>query len=366
MIRFTELLIGDTSGSIKVKELLDSVKVVVWNLTRRCNLTCQHCYINANSSFSDEITTDVAKRVIKEMASYGVKVVLLSGGEPLLRPDIFELGIYAHNHGMHPVLSSNGYLITESIAQRIKEAKFEYVGISIDGAKTTHDRLRGKEGCFAQALNGLRILKKYDVRRGIRFTIHKENLLDLPTVMDIAVTERIERFCMYHLVYTGRASQKMDIGNEERKKVIEYLIQKVLSLSRDGIKIEILSTDNFCDGIFLYKYLQGHPQTKTMEELKMTGGCPAGERVIDIDPEGNVYPCQFWQTKEGILGNVKDTSICQILTLKNELLDRLKDKKAYLKGRCGECEYKDLCGGCRIRAYTSYGDYWAEDPACYL
>lgn len=366
MIRFNELLIGDSSKTI---ELQDGLKVVVWNLTKRCNLTCLHCYINADSSYSDEIPTDVVKSVITNMASYGIKVILFSGGEPLLRPDIFELGIYAHSCGIHPVLSSNGCLITQSIAQKIKQANFEYVGISIDGTQDTHDRLRGKKGCFKKAINGLRILKKYGVKRGIRFTIHKENINDLPKVMDLAVREKIERFCLYHLVYTGRARQMLDINNEERKKVIEYLIQKTISLNKDRINMEILTTDNYCDGVFIYKYLQKDNQIKTdivMKLLRSSSGCPAGDKIINIAPEGNVYPCQFWQSKQMSLGNIKDTDFSKILDSGGKLLNKLKQKKEYLKGRCFECAYRDLCIGCRIRAYTAYGDYWVEDPACYL
>ncbi len=375
MTGFTKLLTGKTTVSQAIKnnapanwQFLDSLSIVVWNLTKKCNLTCQHCYIDASSDYTDELTTKEAMDLIDQIAFAGVRVILFSGGEPLLRKDLFELNAYVKARGLRTCLSSNGCLINPVIGQRIKEAGFEYVGISIDGTKMTHDRFRGITGAFDWAIEGIRILKEYGVRRGIRFTLNKENVFDLPSVIELAVKEGIERFCMYHLVYSGRATSKMDITIEERIRVIDYLIERTLFFEKLGINMEILTTDNHCDGVYIYKYIQKNMPEKTEEIkqlLKMSKGCSAGTKIINIGPEGNIYPCQFWQ--KGCLGNIRDTSLKDIISnTDNELLYKLKHKKEFLGGKCLECSDNDLCHGCRIRAYSTYNNYWAEDPVCYI
>ncbi|MEW6481608.1 MAG: radical SAM protein [bacterium] len=340
MIRATRLLTGSFLA------ILPS-KISVWNLTRKCNLSCKHCYIDAGENKGDELSKEEAFYVIDELASLDFKVLLFSGGEPLLYNYLFELNTYAKNKGIKTCLSSNGSLITEEIAIKIKDGGFEYVGISIDGIKETHDRFRGISGSFDKALQGLRILKKQGVKRGIRFTLTKENIDELPNVIGFAENEGIERFCLYHLIYTGRGKEGMDVGKEERIKAIEYLIKRI----EKGIKMEILTVANPCDGIYLLK---------KKPEIKIDNGCQAGERIINISPEGNIYPCQFFKKS---LGNIREKSLKEIL--KNPFLGKLKNREN-LKGRCGKCVYKETCGGCRVRAYATTSDYFGEDLSCYV
>lgn len=340
MIRLTRLLSGDVSKRLPHK-------IAVLNLTTECNLFCKHCYIDGGRR-KEELKKDEAFRVIKELASLDFKLVLFSGGEPLLYPHLFPLNALCKDYGIKTCLSSNGSLC-EDFGWKIKGGDFDYVGISIDGVREIHDKFRAIPGAFDKAINGLRALKRWGVKRGMRFTLSRENIRSLPSVIELALKEELERFCLYHLVWTGRAASDLDIKNDERKRAIGYLIQKI----KDGMKIEVLTACNPCDGVYLKE--KGASLRKEGEF-----GCSAGKRIISIAPNGDVYPCQFFKRS---LGNIKKASLSEILN--NDFIRLLNDRNA-LKGKCGGCVYKDLCGGCRVRAYAKTGDYFKEDPACYI
>ncbi|ADI02188.1 radical SAM/SPASM domain-containing protein [Syntrophothermus lipocalidus] len=383
MIGFTKLLCGTATVSEVIKcraegtappqllQFSDSSRpLVVWNTTNRCNLRCRHCYISAEDRrFDDELTSGEAREFIRDLAQMKVPVLLFSGGEPLLRHDIFELGHLAAELGLRPVLSSNGTLITGKVAKRIKDAGFQYVGISIDGAPGTHDYFRAREGAFAEALAGIHACLAEGVKTGIRFTVNKWNQKDLPEILDIVAREGIPRFCMYHLVYAGRGAEIMatDTSADEKRRILDLLVEKTLELHAMGAEVEILTTDNHADGVYLKNYIEKHypqraPEVLTL--LDMHGGCSAGTKFANVDPRGNVHPCQFWQDYN--LGNVRETPFSQLWTGDDQLLVQLRNKRVHLKGKCGRCQHNSVCGGCRIRARAAHGDVWAEDPACYL
>ncbi len=383
MIGFTKLLCGTATVSDVIKcraegtappqllQFSDSSRpLVVWNMTNRCNLRCRHCYIEAEDrKFEDELTTEEARVFIEDLAQMKVPVLLFSGGEPLLRQDIFELGKQAFELGLRPVLSSNGTLIDKNTARLIKDAGFQYVGVSIDGAPGTHDYFRNKKGAFFEALDGIRACLAEGVKTGIRFTVNKWNQKDLPEILDIVAREGIPRFCMYHLVYAGRGNEIMstDTSSGDKRRILDLLIEKTLELHARGVEVEILTTDNHADGVYLKKYIEEHlPQRagEILTLLGMHGGCSAGTKFANVDPRGNVHPCQFWQ--DYTLGNVRHTPFSRIWSGDDELLVMLRNKREYLKGRCGRCRHNSVCGGCRVRARAAYGDVWAEDPACYL
>lgn len=344
--------------------------LVVWNMTNRCNLSCRHCYINAEDRrYRDELTNDEAQIFIRDLADMQVPVLLFSGGEPLLRQDIFELGSMAAELGLRPVISSNGTLIDRSLARRIKEAGFQYVGISIDGAPATHDDFRNRPGAFAAALKGLRACLEEGVKTGIRFTVNRYNQADLPEVLNIVEREGIPRFCMYHLVYAGRGERMadMDTSREEKRQILDWLSDRTVDLYRRGVEVEILTTDNHADGIYLLNRIRREEPERVDEIislLEMHGGCSAGTKFANVDPRGNVHPCQFWQ--DYVVGNVREKPFSEIWTSDDPLMIKLREKDRHVKGRCGECSYKSLCSGCRIRARAVSGDLWGEDPACYL
>jgi len=349
----------------------DATPIVVWNMTNRCNLRCRHCYIEAEDrAYGGELTTAEAKTFIDDLAGMKVPVLLFSGGEPLLRDDLYELGAYAAQQGIRPVISSNGTLITPEAARRIKEAGFQYVGVSLDGDEAVHDYFRGRAGCFAETLQGIRNSIAAGNKTGIRFTVNKLNRHTLPAILELVEREGIPRFCMYHLVYAGRGKNMADLDTtaDEKRHTIELLIDKTLDFHRRGVEVEILTTDNHADGMYILQHIE-RTQPDRAEEVRkllaMHGGCSAGGKMANVDPRGDVHACQFWG--HVTLGNVRQKPFSSIWRDKNAaFLRQLRDKTVQLKGKCGECRYRDLCGGCRIRAEAAGGDLWGEDPACYL
>ncbi|HJN15170.1 MAG TPA: radical SAM protein [Armatimonadota bacterium] len=384
MIGCTKLLCGTATVSEAVQSLKigkvparllgfsDSLRpLVVWNMTNRCNLRCQHCYIEAEDrSYSDELSTDEAKAFLADLGEMGAPVVLFSGGEPLIRQDAFELTKFGTEAGLRVVYSTNGTLITEEVADKLAEAGAKYVGVSLDGDRTIHDQFRGREGAFDDALKGLSYAAKAGIPVGARFTANKVNMGDLPAVIDAVVENGIKRFCMYHLVYTGRGEDmlELDTSLEEKREIMDFVAKRTQELHAAGVELEILTVDNHADGVYLYRKVQ-EEQPERAEEVKqlleMHGGCSAGVKISNVDPRGNVHPCQFWP--HVTLGNVKEKPFSEIwLNKEDPFLNSMRDKPAHLKGRCGDCDYNSVCGGCRIRAEKVHGDIWEADPACYM
>lgn len=363
MISLSKLLGGESTVSKKLtygdedspipKRLVEfsskRIPIVVWNITNRCNLKCLHCY--AKTGFkARELSTEDCKRIILELAEFKVPLILFSGGEPLMREDIFELAEFAKKKGLKVVLSTNGTLIDEDIAEDLKI--FDYVGISLDGIKT-HDKFRGMEGAFEASMNALKISNEV-VMTGIRFTLTKYNFLELPELINLARENEIPRFCLYHLVPSGNASFKDDVDNITRRRVINYLITQA---EKEGM--EILTVDNPADGVYLYQETRDE---RILDFLKYRGGDNTGIRLVCIDSEGNVHPNQFWMDYNA--GNLLKKSFKEIW-MNDPLFKMLREKEKYLQDRCGICKYKNLCGGFRVRAYRS-GNLWGWDPSCYI
>lgn len=377
MIGCTKLLCGQATVAEAMREgqrpdmlafSTSARPVVVWNLTSRCNLRCIHCYLEADAEQKgSELTTREAQALIKNLSELKIPVLLFSGGEPLLRENVFELGWIAHEAGLRPVLSTNGTLITREVARQIKESRFQYVGVSLDGLEETHDRFRARRGAFREALAGIRNSREAGLKTGVRFTLNRHNYQDLPGIIDLVVKEGIPRFCMYHLVYSGRGKGMVedDLDNKSKREILDWLLKKTKELFAAGHKLEIMTVDNHADGVYLYhlvKSEQPEQQEEVYRLLQLHGGCSAGEKIANIAPLGEVYACQFFQDMP--LGNVKEEPFSRIW--QEDRLRSIREMKKNLKGRCGRCRYIDICGGCRIRAKVVYGDYLAQDPACYL
>ncbi len=349
----------------------DKKPVVVWNMTRRCNLKCIHCYSNsADHDYPDELTTEEGKKLIDDLAQFGAPVILFSGGEPLLRKDIFELAQYATDKGMRAVISTNGTLITKDIAARLQKIGLSYVGVSLDGLEKTHDRFRGKKGAFAEAIEGMRNCREAGIKVGIRFTVNKHNVADVASMFDLLRKEKMERMCFYHLVYTGRGSRLRDedLTHEQTRKLLDLIATETRKMFDAGLSPEILTVDNHADGPYLYlKMLKENPDRakEVLELLEMNEGNSSGHGIGCVSWDGEVYPDQFWRNQS--LGNVRIRPFSEIwLDEKNELLMRLKNKKKHVHGRCATCSWLTVCGGnFRARA-ESAGDVWGPDPACYL
>lgn len=346
--------------------------IVVWNCTRRCNLHCVHCYSSAGNVDSPEVlNTEEGKALIRDLADFGVPVVLFSGGEPLLREDIFDLADFAREQGMRTVLSTNGTLITKEVADRIRDIGFAEAGISLDGIGEKNDRFRGKTGAYEAALNGIRNCVALGQRVSLRFTITRSNYSEIPAIFDLVERESVERVCFYHLAYVGRASDlsKDDLSHSETRAVIDLICERTTDLYQRGLPKEVLTVDNHADGICLYLKLKKQDPAraeKALALLRANGGNNSGIRIGAVDDVGNVHADQFWQHYS--FGNVRQRKFGDIwMDTSDSLMRGLKDRKGLLKGRCARCQYLELCNGnLRVRAEAVYGDVWAEDPACYL
>ncbi|MEQ8202502.1 MAG: radical SAM protein, partial [Smithellaceae bacterium] len=286
----------------------DKKPVVVWNMTRRCNLKCIHCYSNsADIDYADELTTDEGKELITDLAAFGSPVILFSGGEPLMRRDLFELARYATEKGMRAVISTNGTLITNEVAAKLKEIGLSYVGVSLDGLEKTHDRFRGKKGAFDAALEGIRNCRRAGVKVGIRFTVNKHNLQDVPAMFDLLRKEGIARMCFYHLVYTGRGAKLRaeDLTHEETRRLLDLIAAETRKMFDDGLLPEILTVDNHADGPYLYLKLKQEDPARAkevLELLEMNEGNSSGHGIGCVSWDGEVYPDQFWRNQP--LGNI--------------------------------------------------------------
>lgn len=346
--------------------------VVVWNSTRRCNLSCLHCYSRSeNKLYPQELSTDEAKAFVEDLSNFGVKVLLFSGGEPLLRHDLFEVARFASEHGLRTVLSTNGTLITEEIAGKLKAAGFSYIGVSLDGIGETNNRFRGKPGAFDLAVEGIRNCLKAQVRTGLRFTVTSYNFKDVPQIFDFIETEKIPRVCFYHLAYAGRgtAITSDDLTHKQTREFMDLVLCKAESFHSKGLNTEILTVDNHADGAYLYlKLKEKHPEKAqaALELLKINGGNSSGTGIACVDFNGYVHPDQFWQHYS--LGNIRERKFSEIWSNNSQpLLQGLRNRKIHLQGKCADCRFLDICNGnLRVRAEAVYGDVWAPDPACYL
>jgi 12,18-didecarboxysiroheme deacetylase len=366
---------GRNSGSLPSHLLqfsIDKKPVVVWNVTRACNLNCMHCYAHAVERIKEkELDTDQAMSVIDDLAEFGSPVILFSGGEPLMRSDLIELAGYAVGKGMRAVISTNGTLITEEKARELKKIGLSYVGVSLDGMEEVNDRFRRKKGAFRDALKGIRNCKETGLKVGLRFTINKLNMDQIEPIFDLLEEMDIPRVCFYHLVYAGRASELMeqDLSHSESRTAIDVIIDRTGDLHERGISKEVLTVDNHADGPYLYLRMlkEKNPRSEeVLQLLKMNEGNSSGRGIGCISWDGSVHADQFWRHHS--FGNVLEKPFSRIWTdLSDPLMTRLKDKKRYVKGRCAECRWLDICGGnFRVRAEAATGDLWAPDPACYL
>ena len=350
----------------------DKKPVVVWNMTRRCNLRCVHCYASAKDlDYGNELSTDEGKALISDLAAYGCPVILLSGGEPLARKDLAELARFAVGQGLRVVISTNGTLITREKAIEFRKIGLSYVGVSLDGMKEIHDRFRGREGAFDDALRGIRYCRDEGIKVGLRFTMNRRNAGEIPRMFDLMEAEDIPRACFYHLVYAGRGSRLVeeDLSHEETRKAVNLILDRTRDLFRRGLPKEILTVDNHADGPFIYlRLLKEDPERagEVLELLRMNEGNNSGRGIGCVSWDGEIHPDQFWRNIR--FGNVRERPFSAVWEDRSlELLAKLKDKKKHVKGRCAACRWLTVCGGnFRARAEAVTGDVWAPDPACYL
>lgn len=315
--------------------------------------------------------TPAGMTFIRDLAEFGVPVILFSGGEPLLRKDFLELASYARQQGLRIAVSTNGTLITKEAAGKLKDISFAEIGISLDGIGPNNDHFRGRDGAYRAALDGIRNCISLGLRVSLRLTITRFNYREIPAILQLVEDEGIDRVCFYHLAYSGRGSslQSEDIGHSQTRDVVDLICERTLDMYRRGMRKEILTVDNHADGVYLYlkaKKQDSQRAEKILSLLKMNGGNNTGIRIGAVDDRGNVHPDQFWWHYS--LGNVRERKFGDIWTDSSEpLIQGLRNRKKLLKGRCAGCRYLEICNGnLRERAEAVFGDVWAEDPACYL
>ncbi len=350
----------------------DKRPVVVWNVTRRCNLKCVHCYAHAqNRPFNNELTTHQGMELINDLAEFGSPVMLFSGGEPLVRKDLPQLAAYAVEKGMRAVISTNGTLITPAMARTLKEIGLSYIGISLDGMQEINDRFRGIKGAFKSALEGIKNSQAAGIKVGLRFTINKFNVGEIPEIFRLLEEMDIPRVCFYHLVYAGRGSELVedDLSLDETRQAVDLIIDETKRLFDKGKPKEVLTVDNHADGPYVYlRMLKENPERakEVLKLLKWNEGNNSGRGIGCVSWDGEVHADQFWRHHS--FGNVKERPFSEIwMDTSEALMGKLKEKKKHVKGRCATCSWLDVCGGnFRVRAEAVSGDVWAPDPACYL
>lgn len=346
--------------------------VVIWNLVRRCNLTCKHCYsISADKDFAGELDTAEVYTVMDDLKNFGVPVLILSGGEPLLRPDIFEISHRARAMGFYVGLSSNGTLIDESNIDAIAAVGYNYVGISIDGIGATHDKFRRMEGAFDKAMHGIRLCHERGIKVGLRFTLTQDNAAELPQILQLMEDEDIDKLYLSHLNYAGRGNKhrKDDVVHQITRQAMDLLFETSLRDITNGVQREFVTGNNDADGVYLLQWTaQRFPEKLALLEqrLEQWGGNSSGVNISNIDNLGNVHPDTMWW--HYTLGNVRERPFSAIWNdLSDPVMASLKQHPRPVEGRCVQCQYLNICNGnTRIRAYQMSNNYWAEDPGCYL
>jgi len=346
--------------------------VVIWNLIRRCNLTCLHCYsISADVDFPGELSTEEVFSVMDDLKAFRVPVLILSGGEPLLRRDLFEVAARGKAMGFYVGLSTNGTLIDAAMAERIAQLGFDYVGVSLDGMRETHDRFRRKQGAFDASLSGLRLCRDRGVKVGLRFTVTQDNAADLPNLLALAESERIDKFYLSHLNYAGRGNKNRgtDAHFQTTRRAMDLLFDTAWDYQSRGLAKEFVTGNNDADGVYLLHWVRerfAEREAHLRAKLAEWGGNASGVNVANIDNLGNVHPDTMWWNHT--LGNVRERPFSEIWQdLSDPIMAGLKRRPRAVKGRCAACGYFDVCGGnTRVRALQLTGDAWEEDPGCYL
>ncbi|MEO5337466.1 MAG: heme d1 biosynthesis radical SAM protein NirJ [Magnetospirillum sp. WYHS-4] len=346
--------------------------VVVWNLLRRCNLGCKHCYAAASDKdFKGELTTPEIHAAMDDLRAFRVPVLILSGGEPLLHPDIFPISRRAREMGFYVALSSNGTLIDEGNIGDIAAIGYDYVGISLDGIGATNDRFRVLDGAYDAALKGIRLCRKAGIKVGLRFTMTMDNAHELPAILRLLEDEGVQKFYLSHLNYAGRgnANRDDDAYHAVTRQAMDLLFETCRRLQKNGDEKEFVTGNNDADGVYLLHWVRRHFPDRAEHmrgKLEQWGGNATGINVANIDNLGNVHPDTMWWHR--ILGNVRERPFSAIWTdTSDPIMAGLKRRPRQVGGRCARCAHFAICNGnTRVRAERLYGDPWAEDPGCYL
>ena len=361
------------SGSDSPDGVAGRKPVVVWSLTRTCNLACIRCHTDSSAvAYPDELSSAQGRALLDDLAEFGVPMVAFSGGEPLVRRDTLDLAQYACSLGLSVTLCTNGTLLDLDTARRIRDIGVASVEISIAGIGAANDVYRGKRRAFERALQGIHHCKAAGQCVGLRLTLTPQTLCELDAIFDFVDDLQIERVTFAHVVAASRGHAQADTSRHAIRQALRTIARRARQFDDRGDRRRIFTADNDADGPFYYLMLRAQGRLDAADRAYTALACAGGGRsssgvgIADIDSQGNVHPDRHWQS--ATLGNVKDRKFSEIWTdPSSELLADLRDRLPRLKGRCAACRYLDLCGGnCRSRALAESGDMWAPDPACHL
>ena len=336
-------------------------RIIAWEITRSCNLSCAHCRASAEfGHYPGELSLDKIKEVIDDIVTISNPIIILTGGEPLMRPDIWEIVDYAHEKGAMPVIGTNATLITEEIAAKMAEHRIPRISVSIDfPTAEEHDVFRGQPGCFDASIEGIKIAKRHGIGVQINMTVTTLNHTKVDAVHDLALELGIDAFHIFMLVPTGRGEDLLDkeLPPEDYEKVLTWAYHR-----QKTSPLHFKPTDSPHYYRIIRQLAKAEGKKVTREEYgldAMTRGCLGGITFCFISHVGDLQPCGYFDMQ---LGNVKDEPFSKIWT-ESKVFNELRDY-SLLKGKCGACEYKAVCGGCRARALSVTGDYLAEEPYC--
>lgn len=381
MINVTRLLTGSTQPADALRygrghgspmSAAHRKPIVVWNITRRCNLRCMHCYSDSTPRhYPGELRLDESLAVLDDLAAYGIPGVLLSGGEPTLHPHFSEIVSHAVGLGLRVTVSTNGTLLDADTVGMLKRLGVVYIGISLDGIGACHDHFRGRSGTFEKVVNAFRLCRSIGQKAGLRLTLTRHTVDQLDDVLDFIEAEDIRRVCFYHLVYSGRGADLGGLPRKVTRDCLERIATAVVRWHAAGHTREVLTVGQPADGPFFYLLAkQSYPERvceiRKLIEWNGGGANGSGIGIGNIDSQGDVHPDQFWQTHP--LGNVRNRAFSKIWgDPRDDVLIGLRDRLPRLTGRCADCRFLPACGGgFRVRAFQKSGDPWSADPGCYL
>jgi radical SAM protein with 4Fe4S-binding SPASM domain len=344
---------------------------VVWNCTQRCNLKCAGCYVGATDRAAPkELTTRQAKAMINDLAGMGAPSLVFAGGEPLLRADVVELVAHARGAGLQAVLATNGTLIGLDLARRLAVAGLSFAAVSLDGTGGVNDALRGVNGAFEAAMRGVRNCQAVGLKVGLRLTMNRRNVGQIPGIFELLRRERVGQVCFHHLVSVGRGGQLQAemLSRDQARQAVDAIIDGAAAAHAAGQALRVFTADNHADGPYVYLRMRKENSPRAaaaFKLLKAGGGDSCGSGVGCVSWNGDVLPDPFW--RQHVLGNVRERPLSEIWGKGAKgLLAQLRHRKKHLKCRCGQCRWMSVCNGnSRVRAQAA-GDPWGDDPACYL
>jgi len=373
MINVSRLYCGlaGQSDELRYRKSANLGPVVVYNCTNRCNLGCLHCYSSAGDTCGNELTRNEAGRLLTELAEMRCPAVLFSGGEALLRSDLFDLLSEAKRLGLRTVISTNGTLIDAAAAAKLADVAVSYVGISIDGSEQFNDQFRQRKGAFAAAMAGFENCTEAGLRTGLRLTITAANYTQIADVFEIAADKQIRRICFYSLIRSGRAREldKYVPNHEQAREAMNAILDCTAHAVAGGQVDEVLTVGNHADGPYLLLRLQRENSDGFQDARKLllaAGGNKTGEGIVAVASDGTVHPDQFWRNYS--LGNIRDKNFREVWTdTKDPVLMRLRDKSHFAHPRCRNCRWFDVCkGNYRFLGEDPADVNWLLEPDCYL